>query len=293
MRIILRALGLVTAVTLVAGCGDDGDGDDGGGSPAGRPTVATSFYPIAEVTRGVAGDGVTVIDLTPAGAEPHDVELTPRQVDRARTADVLFYLGEHFQPAVEELAEQVEGEAVDLLEGLPIVEGDPHVWLDPVLMRDVVQRVRDVLSEVDPDGADDYEAGADRYLTRLESLDAAFREELVDCDRNVVVTSHASLRYLTGRYGLEQEAIAESPEVEPDPARLAELTELIREAGVTTIFTEPLVAEGAATALARETGVATAVVDPLENGEPHPEGAGYFTIMDRNLQALAAGLGCR
>ena len=198
-----------------------------------------------------------------------------------------------FQPAVEELAGQVEGEAVDLLEGMPIVAGDPHVWLDPVLMRDVVERVRDALSEADPEGAEGYEAGADRYLARLGTLDEEYREGLADCDRNVVVTSHASLRYLTGRYGLEQEAIAESPEVEPDPTRLAELTELIREAGVTTIFTEPLVEEGAATTLARETGVGTAVVDPLENGEPDPDGAGYFTIMDRNLQALRAGLGCR
>jgi zinc transport system substrate-binding protein len=287
MRIILT---LVVAATLAGGtaCSED-DGGDG-------VTVAAGFFPLAEVAREVAGGRAVVVSLTPVGAEPHDLELTTRQVDRARQADVLLYLGEGFQPAVEELAGQVEGEAVDLLDGLETLEGDPHVWLDPELMDRMTVRVQAALTRADPDGRSEYATRARGLRDRLARLDDRYRTGLGDCERNVLVVSHASFLYLASRYDLEQEAIAgASPEAEPSPSRLADLTTLIREAGVTTIFTEPLAPEGPAQTLARETGTRTAVLDPIE-GPTAGSGSSrrtYLQLMDANLPVLRSGLGCR
>src|SRR5918995_7524174 len=117
---------LATAVLLlaIAGCGDDG-GDAG----SGRPRVVASFFPLAELAERVGGDAVEVTDLTPAGTEPHDVELAADEVDALLDADLVVYLGGGFQPAVEDVVEQRDGPGVDALEAAGTDDVDPHVWL--------------------------------------------------------------------------------------------------------------------------------------------------------------------
>jgi zinc transport system substrate-binding protein len=300
-RLLVLSVGVVVAATA-AGC------SSGSGSSGGRPSVVANFYPVYEAARRVAGDRFTVSNLTPAGAEPHDLELSPKQVDEILDARVLLYMGFGFQPAVEDAAKgRHEGVTVDLLSSLAsklrslsteeAIEGgrDPHVWLDPVLMQEVVNEVRDALIQSDPAGRAAYEANASSYREDIAALDARYRDGLVDCERKVIVTSHAAFGYLAARYGLTQEAIAGlSPEAEPDPKRLAELADLVRRLGVTTIFTEELVSPRVAEALAREVGVKTAVLNPLEGltTAEVARGEDYVSVMDENLQTLRAALGC-
>ena len=284
-----RAVGLAVACCLAVGaCG--GERSDGGD---GRSSVVAGFYPLAEAARRVGGGRVEVVDLTPTGAEPHDLELSPDQVARVEDADVVVVLGGGFQPALEEAARRRDGGVVEVL---PRVLGagsggtDPHVWLDPVLMGRVVEEVATALGEADAAGRADYRAGADAFRAELDALDRRYREGLSGCERRVVVTAHEAFGHLARRYGLEHEAVAVSPDAEPDPGRLDELAVLVRARGVTTVFTEALVAPEVAEALAREAGVATAGLDPLENS---PGGGVTFVgAMDANLAALAAALGC-
>jgi zinc transport system substrate-binding protein len=291
MRII--PIRVATALVLVAAAGLPAcSGGDGGSN--GKVQVVASFFPLAEMARAVGGADVEVSTLTPPGVEPHDLELSTGQVGRATEADVLLYLGAGFQPAVADLAERAQGEVRDLLAGLPLVDDDPHVWLDPSFMRRMSVTVQGALARVDPDNRPTYTANAARYREGLARVDREFEAGLADCERNVVVTSHAAYRYLTSRYGLEQEAVTGAdPEAEPSPARLAELATLIREGGVTTVFTEPLVTGGPADALARETGTRTAVLDPVEGPAKDAPEAGWAGLMRRNLAALRSALGCR
>lgn len=278
---------MLVAVLVLAACG-------GGGSSDGKVKVAASFFPLAEIARNVGGDVVDVTTLTAPGAEPHDVELSTAQVEDVQNAEVLVYLGHGFQPAVSDLVERTDARAVDGLAGLPVVGDDPHVWLDPVLMQRIVVMVQGALAQADPAHRSTYAANARRYQEQLGALDQRLNAGLAACDRNIVVTSHAAYLYLTSRYRLEQEAVTgTSPEAEPSAARLDELTALVRDAGVTTIFTEPLATGGAAAALARETGTKTAVLDPIEGPPKGTPRATYIEGMDRNLAALRAALGCR
>ena len=290
MRHRIVALAGVVVAMIVGGCSGAGDG-----GTEDRPVQAVaSFYPLYEVTESVGGDRVGVKNLTPVGVEPHDIELSPRQIDTIADADLLVHLGGGFQPAIEEAARRA-GLAVDVSQGLPMEGGDLHVWLDPVLFQQVVGTVEAALLQVDPAGADGYRARAAEYRTRLEQLDAEFRAGLADCDRRVIVTGHQAFGYLARRYNLEQVAIAGlSPDAEPDPRRLAELTDLVRQRGVTTIFTEELVSPKVAETLAREAGVTTAVLHTIEGLESEGEpGADYFSLMRDNLAALRQALGCR
>jgi zinc transport system substrate-binding protein len=262
MRAVAAAVALC-ALAVGAGCAAD---DDEAGARGGTVRVVAGFYPLAEAASRVLGDRGDVRNLTAAGVEPHDVELSPDDVDDVLDADLVLYLGEGFQPALEDTAPRAEGEAVDLLDGQNLADdADPHVWLDPTRMIDITERIRDAAVDVDPDGAAGHRRRAGRYVADLEALDAAFERGLRGCERDTIVTSHAAFGYLADRYGLSQLAISGlSPAAEPSPERLADLADLMRREGVTTVFYESLVSPRVAETLADEAGAEVAVLDPLE-----------------------------
>jgi zinc transport system substrate-binding protein len=283
---VSRVVVAVAVLLLAVGCG----GGDGG---EGRPRGVASFFPLAEVARRVGGDRVVVTDLTPRGAEPHDLELTSDQVDELLDADLVVHLGGGFQPAVEDVVDQRDGATVDVLSALGIDEDgddvDPHVWLDPTQLGRIVDVVAGALADEVPDSEADVDAAARRYRDELVDLDADLASQLGDCRRDLVVSAHDAFGRLARRYGLRTEALTGlSPEAEPDPGRLAELADLVEREGVTTVFTEALVAPDVAEVLAREAGVRTAVLDPIEG----PSDGGYVGAMRRNGDALAEALGC-
>jgi zinc transport system substrate-binding protein len=293
-RIILIRLGKIgaaVAVTLVlagafAGCG--GTGEEGAAGAGGGIDVVAGFYPLAFAAEQIGGPLVRVRNLTPVGAEPHDLELSPRDVARIHFADLVLYLGHGFQPALEDAAKQAGGRTLDLLDGLELSpNGDPHVWLDPVRYARIAERIGKALGRA---------AAASRFADRVKALDHEYRAGLADCKRREIVTSHAAFGYLAGRYGLEQVAVTGlAPEAEPGPRDLARVARLARERGATTIFFEPLVSRDIARTVAHAAGAEIALLDPLEGltRDEAKRGEDYFSIMRRNLATLRVGLGCR
>jgi len=257
-----------------------------------RRSVVASFYPIAYAVQRVGGDRVDVTNLTPAGAEPHDLELTPDEIDAVLDAAVVFELGRGFQPAVEKAASQRDGPTVSFL---PKGTKDPHVWLDPQRMQRIVRSVQTELTRVDPKGRAVYARNAQRFLGELEALDARYARGLAHCQRTVIVTGHEAFGYLAKRYGLRQEGVAGlSPDAEPDARRIAQLADLVKREGVTVVFTEALVSPRIADTLAREAGVKTETLNPLEGltDKELARGANYVTVMDQNLAKLRSALAC-
>ena len=270
MRILL-----LVAVLALAGCG--------GGSGNDAETVVAAFYPLAWAAEQIAADGTDVVNLTPPGAEPHDVELSPRDVQTIREAHLVIYAGGGFQPAVEDAVSGREGASVDVLDG----ERDPHVWLDPVRFAQVAKAVGRAFERPDQ---------AERLAEELGRLDASYRRGLDRCDRRILVTSHAAFGHLAARYGLTQLSLAgSSPEAEPAPRELEALIDDVRAAGASTVFAEPLVSDRVAETVAREAGATVAVLDPLEglSEERLAAGEDYLTVMRANLTALREALACR
>jgi zinc transport system substrate-binding protein len=291
-----RRMAAVVAVLVAVGaaCGSSGGGSE---TEGGRAKVVAAFYPVAAAARAVGGRCVAVTNLTPAGAEPHDLELTPDQVDTIEDAKVAFVMGEGFQPAVEAAAARRDGPTVELLADLG-VDGarDPHVWLDPVLYSKIVERVRGELVKVVPECRAAMDANAKRYQATIDAVGHDYEAALRDCRRDVIVTAHEAFGHLAKRYGLTQEGIAGiSPDQEPDAARLADLADLVEREGVTTIFTEELVSPRVADALAREAGgVRTETLNPLEGLTEREQARGddWASVMRANLAKLTTALGC-
>jgi zinc transport system substrate-binding protein len=259
---------------------------------ASKRSVVAAFYPVAYAAQRVGGSRVDVTNLTPAGAEPHDLELTPDQIDEILDADLVVDLGQGFQPAVEKAAAQRDGPTVSLL---PKGTKDPHIWLDPVRMATIVRRVQRSLTQADPKGRATYARNADAFVAELDALNDRYAQGLATCARKEIVTGHEAFGYLAQRYGLRQEGVAGlSPDAEPDAQRLGQLADLVKKQGVTTVFTESLVSPRIADTLAREAGVTTETLNPLEGltDQEIAHGATYVTVMDANLAKLRHALGC-
>ena len=291
----ITALALVAALGLAGACG--GGTDDGSGDRP--PTVIAAFYPLAFMAERLGGDLVDVENVTPAGAEPHDLELTPDQVDAIEDADVVLYVGGGFQPAIEEIAERQGDRAVDLLRasgGTGAEDDDPHVWLDPTLLADAVPDIAERIARaVDDDQRSAIDDNRDALVTALTDLHREFGDGLQTCERRAFVTSHDAFGRLAAAYDLEQLAVAGlSPESEPDAQRLDELTDEIESRGITTVFYEELVSSDVAETLAREAGVKAAVLSPLEGltDAQVENDEDYLSVMRENLDALREALEC-
>jgi zinc transport system substrate-binding protein len=285
-------LSTLAFLPLLAGCGADA-------SSAGTPRVVAAFYPLQYVTQRIAGGQVDVTSLATPGAEPHDLELTIEQTAAIADADVLV-ISRGFQPAVDATVEQ-NAEAAAVVDAAKFADlgtasggTDPHFWLDPTRLAGVAVEVERRLVAVDPDHAGLYEKNLATLTSQLDALDADIEAGLAHCARDTVVVSHNAFTYFGDRYGLDFEAInGISPDAEPSPAHLRQLSDLIESRGVTTVFTETLASPDLADTLASDLGLKTAVLDPIEGLSDATADEDYLSLMRENLAALRDANGCR
>lgn len=280
--------------------------------------VAAAFYPLQLAVERIGGDRVAVTSLTTPGSEPHDVELTPREVGGLTSADLVVHLS-GFQPAIDDAVETTTPEAAfDVAEHADLTiaatddgqdhsgeteeehdahtdeDGtDPHFWLDPTRYASVAEAIADRLAELDPEGAGEYVANATEFTAELAALDVELSTTLATCTHRDLVTGHAAFGYLADRYDLTQVGIAGlSPDLEPSAAQIRDLVEHVRESGVTTVYAETLVSPALTETIAREADARVAVLDPIEGLTDASAGDDYFEVMRTNLETLRQGQGC-
>lgn len=304
LRRAAATLGVVALAASGAGCSAASPLSTGSTA---TPRVVVAFYPFQFLAERILGDRGRVENLTQPGAEPHDLELTAKQVTALIDADLVLYQ-RGFQPAVDEaVAQNAPRNALDLATAATgLLEGesaddhadhaeayDPHTWLDPRLMVTFAESVRDRLTEVDPGNAGAYAANTRALVSDLESLDSEFAAGLQRCSIREFITTHAAFGYLAHRYGLTQIGISGiNPDLDPSPARIAEIHRLARQYQVTTVFSEVLASPDMARAIAGDLGLRTDLLDPLEGITPDSRGTDYLSVMRSNLVALRTANGC-
>ena len=335
-RILAAACAAATALTLSACISPNASG--GSSSKDGKLTVMASFYPLQYLAEKIGGEHVSVSSLTPDGAEPHDLELSPKMVDSLSSADAVVYLA-GFQSAVDEAIEQQAPKTViDVSPAADLIEAgtdanhpaedeeeatdeaqsgeteahdhdhegheheghehhhdmsaDPHFWLDPTRMAHAATLVGDKLAEADSAHADVYKANAKALADELNTLSDTLVTKTSSCKVKTFVTAHTAFGYLADRTGLTQVGISGlDPESSPSPARLAEIAQIAKEQGVTTIFTEALIDPKVAQTLADDLGITTAVLDPIESQTDASKD--YAAVMQANIDALTKALDCQ
>lgn len=290
--------------------------------------VVTTIYPYASMVEAIGGHHVTVTHLLPAGASPHTFEPRPSQIRDVARAQLVISNGAQLDDWIAPLiaAGNPRGEWLVLTDGIALLpwtgsagageshghpddeadhghDGDdghghghgafdPHIWLDPILVRDeLAPRITDALTRLAPEHRASFEDNLARFQRELDALDADIREILAPVTRRRFISHHSAWRYFAARYGLEEAAsISPSPGREPSAQWLARLTDLSRQLGVTTVLAEPQLNPQAARIIAEEIGGHVLLLDPL-GGPSLPERSTYTELLRFNARILAEALG--
>ena len=326
MRRVVFILAVFAAAGILGGCTSPH------GQPTSAPEkidVATSVYPIYYFTSRIAADCAEVTIIAPPTSEPHHWEPSPKQIAELQSSDAFIYNGAGLEVWAERVADSIGETGVQVLETASLVPEvllleagshshgaqangnnktslaaetadrnhhagiDPHFWLDPILAENIARGIKELLVTLDPGNAGVYNQNFSLLKGELADLHREFEQAFKECSGRKFVVTHEGFGYMARRYGLEQIPImGPSADSEPSPARLAELSTLMRRHHIRYVFTEPLVSPKAAEVLASEVGAGLLVLHTAgyltENDVK--EGLDYLSIMRNNMKQLKVAL---
>ncbi|MGL6341633.1 MAG: metal ABC transporter solute-binding protein, Zn/Mn family [Waterburya sp.] len=271
------------------------------------PKIVTTFLPIHQFTKAVVGDTGQVDILISPGTEVHDYQATPDDAKILAQADVLVKNGLGMEEFLESLitnAGNSQLQQIDSSQGIKVIEsehaeheheheeehghhheeGNPHVWLDPVLAQQQVANIRDRLIAINPSDADSYRTNAEAYIQQLQQLDSEFKQKLAPVKGCNFITFHDAFPYLAQRYGLKQEAIVEIPEDSMTPQDIQRVQQAANQYQAKALLTEPGIKDKRIEQISSDLNLPLAAINPLESGETDPQY--YFQVMRGNLAAL-------
>lgn len=265
------------------------------------PDILTSTTFLADITRNVAGDRVTVESLLPIGTDPHSYQPTPRDVAKVADSELLIINGAEYEHFIEALLENAGGEKeiIEASAGISPREDangiDPHMWLDPNNVIVYVENIREALTHYDPDGAAVYQSNADAYIAELHDLDAWIVEQIsqIPQDKRLLVTNHEALGYFAEQYdftiaGTVIESFSSG--ASPSAGQMAGLIDQIKTNGAPAIFLDASDNASLAGQIADETGVRVITDLHLESLTDGAPAGTYIELMEHNVTLIVEAL---
>ena len=274
-----------------------------------KPSVITSFYPLFEFSKQVAGNSANIENITPPGVEPHDFEPSSQQISKIQESQIFIYNGGEIDVWAEKLAPELSKKNVKVIKMSDVLQTDlifsqenkesgfdPHFWLDPVLALKQADIITQALSEVDSKNTNIYKANLTKFSQQLSDLDGNYKSNLNNCSLKTVVTSHNAFAYLARRYGFKLVSVSGlSPDAEPSLEKITEIVKLVEEKKIKYIAFESLVSPKISQTIAAETGTATIALNPIEGltQEEMDNNQNYLSLMQDNLNNLRFILDCK
>jgi zinc transport system substrate-binding protein len=246
-----------------------------------------SILPQAYFAERIAGDYAAISVLVGPGQSPATYDPSPKEIAQLSVADVYFRIGVPFETRlvskinrmlpnlniVETRADielrRIESHIHDDNEhsheqGAP----DPHIWLDPSLVKTQAGTMCNELKHLDPGHAETFEKNLTVFHSELDSLDRAIDSILKPFAGMPMYVFHPSYGYFADRYGLAQVAV-ESEGKEPGAKQLTELMQQAKADGARAIFVQAQFATKTAEAIARELNIDVVRLDPLARDYMH------------------------
>lgn len=263
--------------------------------PNEKITVLASFYPLYEFGKIVGGQNIAIDILVRDGLEPHDWDPSIKDIINMQNADLILINGVGFENWIDKFS-QMDSDTiiVDTSTGIQIIDssddgtGDPHIWLDPVLVKSQVQNISDVLKELDPKNTLYYQTNADNYILQLDLLDDKIHNQLSGCSRDFI-TYHDAFSYFADQYDLNQHTIVSSdnPHIEPTPQTFQNIIKLSKDLDIDVIFAEDITDQRALGVIAKEINGTVLVLSPVEVSQ---NDSSYIGQMEQNLSNLKEAL---
>ena len=276
-----------------------------------RLKVITTFIPVTNFTKAVAGDRAEVTQLLPTNVGPHDYQAKPEDVQKLARGNVLVKNGLGMEEFLENLLKNAENANLKVIDSSndiqPIANQEkhdhdhektseakhdhgafnPHIYLDPKRAIKQVENIRDGLITADPEGKTTYEKNATAYIEKLKKLDGEIAQQLQPFAGKTFVTYHDFAPYFAQSYNLKAEFLVDIPEENASPEDVKRVINATQQSNLKTLLTEPQAVGSPFAALAKDLKVKVGIFDPLEtsNGEAlQPDY--YLTTMRQNLQNL-------
>lgn len=257
---------------------------------SGKLQIYTSIYPIYDFTKKIGGEKISVYNMTKAGAEPHDFEITSKDMANLSKADLFIYNGggmEHWVDTIKEALKDIK--YINTSSNINENNLDPHFWLSPINAKIQMENIKNGLIEIDSENKNYYESNYNLYANRLTELDEKIKTSLSDIKNRNLVLTHPAFGHFCKEYSLNQIAIARD---EADLKAMAEIIEFIKSNNVRAIFYEEFSSSKLVDSIAKETGIKILTLNPIESlsEENIASGEDYFSIMEKNLISLSDGL---
>lgn len=307
---VIRKVAVLFVMLLLVGCANKdhsiGFQDDS------KIAIVTTIYPVYDFACNIAGDKAEIINLVPAGVEPHDFELSTGDMQLIESADIFLYNGagmEHFVDKTLQAVTNDELIVVECAKDVTLLEADhshddgenhddekhtdPHTWLSVANAIVEAEAIKNALVDFDPENAQYYEDNFADYKEKLMQLHEMYQAELKDLSGDTIVVAHEAFGYLCEEYDLHQEGIEGlTADSEPDSARMKEIIDFCKSNQIKVIFFEELVSPKVAETVASEIGAETMVLNPIEGltAEQETQGLDYIALMKQNLEVLKKAL---
>ena len=315
----LQRTGLLALALVLVGCVAPRQTNDSSSGGKGFK-VMTTFLPITLFTRAVAGDCAEVTALIPPNTGPHDFQSKPGDLAALREARVLVKNGLGMEAFLEKLVSSSGNSqlvVIDSSRGIATIDSpeepghteaehgkeqghghahgevNPHIWLDPLRAVQQVENIRDGLVKADPSCAEGYRRNAEAYTTQLRALNTELAGQLKPFQGKTFVAFHDFAPYFAERFGLKAEFMVDVPEINPSPADLQRVSEIVERTQLRALLTEPQEGNRSFNALARDLGVKISVFDPMETASEQAsrDPGTYLSVMRRNVADLRQAFG--
>ncbi len=269
--------------------------------------VVTTLPELADLTKQIGKDRVTVHSIVRGDQNPHFVEVKPSYMMKLKSADVFLTIGmelELWAPQIVDGSRNSNLEVVDLSKDIRKLEvpakvdaslgdvhrfGNPHYWLDPRNMRPMVKEIIEALAKVSPGDEEFYRQNADAYLSMLDMKIKEWEAIMKPFAGDRIVTFHKSWSYFAQWLGLVvADYVEPKPGIPPTPGHTAELIQLVRNGDIRAIVVEPFYDLSAPEQIARATSAQVLVLPTSIGGVE--KATDYVSLMDYNVRTLAASL---
>lgn len=288
-----------------------------------RLVVVTTFIPITDFTKAVAGDRAEVTQLLPTNVGPHDYQAKPEDAQKLAKANVLVKNGLGMEEFLEDLVKNAGNpnlKLIDSSKGIQTIttesiaghdhdhehgaeekkaeaghdhgEFNPHIWLDPKRAIQQVENIRDGLIAADPEGKETYTANAAAYIAKLQQLDQEFSQQLQPFAGKTFVTYHDFAPYFAQRYNLKVQFLVGIPEENASPDDVKRVMNAVKTSNLKTLLTEPQAVGNPFSALAKDLNVKVSDFDPMETaGADGLQPDHYLAVMRQNVANLTTAFG--
>nr|WP_321267201.1 metal ABC transporter substrate-binding protein [uncultured Sulfurimonas sp.] len=284
-----------------------------------KPKVSLSTFALYDIAKNISQDSIDLIMILPFGVDAHSFEPTPKLMTEIMQSDLVIYSGAGLEPWVDSF--DFKSKTIDMSKSVNLLEVknsdedehhehhdhehhhhhhdsalDPHYWLDIQNMIIATKLMADEFIQISPKNEALYKENSEKYISKLQSIDAKYKKALLNCKKNTIIVNHNAFSYLSNNYAFNVESLSGlSPDAQPSAKNMVKLIEHVKEHDVKTVFFESFVSDKAMKSIANEAKVDVDVLQPLGNitADEAKMKLSYEDIMLINLKKISKALVCQ